>query len=147
MGFSEDEEEIHKLYESIGEKKGRSWSKYKWDVITRTVIGLLSNHLPPDYTITEPNGYIDGCPVEFDILILRKNSVPVLPYSNVHEREDGKSIIECKKQEFFYKKSLAQTKIAENFKNLERAGLPYKYITIRGKQENNRSHTLRFARR
>ncbi len=106
-------------------------SNHKGDVITRTVIGLLSNHLPRDYTIAEPNGYIDGCPVEFDILILRKNSVPVLPYSNVHEREDGKSIIECKKQGFFYKKSLSQTKIVENFKNLERAGLPYKYITIR----------------
>ena len=53
-----------------------SWKKFIGDYFVRVIIEFLSKEIPKSYQVTEPNSYITGFPVEYDLLIIKKGSKP-----------------------------------------------------------------------
>jgi len=53
-----------------------SWKKFIGDYFVRVIIEFLSKEIPKSYQVTEPNSYITGFPVEYDLLIVMKGSKP-----------------------------------------------------------------------
>ena len=53
-----------------------SWKKFIGDYFVRAIIEFLSKEIPKSYQVTEPNSYITGFPVEYDLLIIKKGSKP-----------------------------------------------------------------------
>ena len=53
-----------------------SWKKFIGDYFVRVIIQFLSKEIPKSYQVTEPNAYITGFPVEFDLLIINMDSEP-----------------------------------------------------------------------
>ena len=53
-----------------------SWKKFIGDYFVRVIIEFLSKEIPKSYQVTEPNAYITGFPVEYDLLIIKKGSKP-----------------------------------------------------------------------
>jgi len=53
-----------------------SWKKFIGDYFGRVVKCFLGKEIPKNYQVTEPNAYITGFPVEYDLLIIKKGSKP-----------------------------------------------------------------------
>jgi|TARA_B100001971_G_scaffold154564_1_gene143930 hypothetical protein len=53
-----------------------SWKKFIGDYFVRVIIEFLSKEIPKSYQVTEPNAYITGFPVEYDLLIIMKGAKP-----------------------------------------------------------------------
>ena len=53
-----------------------SWKKFIGDYFVRVIIEFLSKEIPEGYQITEPNSYITGYPIEYDLLIVKTGSKP-----------------------------------------------------------------------
>jgi hypothetical protein len=53
-----------------------SWKKFIGDYFVRVIIEFLSKEIPKSYQVTEPNAYITGFPVEYDLLIIMKGATP-----------------------------------------------------------------------
>ena len=53
-----------------------SWKKFIGDYFCRVVKCFLGKEIPKSYQVTEPNAYITGFPVEYDLLIIMKGSKP-----------------------------------------------------------------------
>ena len=53
-----------------------SWKKFIGDYFCRVVKCFLGKEIPKSYQVTEPNAYITGFPVEYDLLIIKKGSKP-----------------------------------------------------------------------
>lgn len=55
----------------------KKWKKYYGDTCARVFMEFILKEIPPIYTISSPNAYIEGFPTEFDLLIVNKNAIPV----------------------------------------------------------------------
>ncbi|EFD92502.1 MAG: hypothetical protein BJBARM5_0791 [Candidatus Parvarchaeum acidophilus ARMAN-5] len=130
MTFQEDEQKIHQVSEDLDKIKGRSWSKFKGNVVNRLIIKLLTPHFT-GYKIPEPNSFIEGYPLEFDLMILKQNAEPINDYSNCYKKEDVKLVIEVKKHGFYFKKTEAKEKMRKYFAKQEAIGVPFLYITLK----------------
>ena len=53
-----------------------SWKKFIGDYFCRVVKCFLGKEIPKNCQVTEPNVYITGFPVEYDLLIIKKGSKP-----------------------------------------------------------------------
>jgi hypothetical protein len=53
-----------------------SWKKFIGDYFGRVVKCFLGKEIPKNYQVTEPNAYITGFPVEYDLLIINMDSEP-----------------------------------------------------------------------
>jgi len=53
-----------------------SWKKFIGDYFCRVVKCFLGKEIPKSYQVTEPNAYITGFPVEYDLLIINMDSEP-----------------------------------------------------------------------
>lgn len=131
MNYQEEETYLQSLSDRLdNDIHGRSWSKYRGDLINRTIIALLKAHIG-NYKISEPNAFIEGYPTEFDMLVLSENAMPIERYSNSYKRADVKLIIEVKKSGFFYKKVEGIIQIGKYFETPLQRGIPFFYITIK----------------
>lgn len=130
MILQEDELKIHQVSDELDKIKGRQWSKYKGNVINRLIIELLRPHLK-SYSLSESNAFIEGYPIEFDILVLKESAKPINEYSNCYKKEDVRLAIEVKKHGFYYKKTEARVKMKEYFARREVIDVPFLYITLK----------------
>lgn len=60
---------------------------------------IQEKHL--DCAVSDNNVYIEGEPLECDLLILKKDAEPVLPGQCIYRKEDVKAILECKSTGIF----------------------------------------------
>jgi hypothetical protein len=97
LDFDAEQKEIFRVCDRLDKIHGREWGKYKGDVVVRTVIELLKQHLHDSYDIVGPNVYISERPTEFDAMVVKKDSRPI-PRSAAYENDCVKLIIEIKKQ-------------------------------------------------
>ena len=73
MEFSEEQKEILDLSDKLDKIHGRSWAKYKGDVINRKIVELINRHLvKSEYKAVGPSVYIEKYPLELDTLIVNK---------------------------------------------------------------------------
>lgn len=105
------EKEIWEMYES---KLGSLWNivegdprfkgKLKGAIVTSLVSGLMENYLGEGsgYKMSPDNVFIKGYATEFDLLILKRDALPVEKGFPVYHPEDVKAIIECKATGIFF---------------------------------------------
>jgi len=87
---------IEKVKEELATKeKSRKWKKYYGDVCVRIFRGFILREIPPRYTLSSPNAYIEGFPTEFDLLVVNKDAKPI-EYTNMYLPEKGELGIEIK---------------------------------------------------
>lgn len=56
----------------------RSWNKFIGDYFVRTIRYYLTKEISDAFQVTEPNGFISGIPIEFDLLIVDRAAKPEL---------------------------------------------------------------------
>lgn len=131
MDYKKEQEEIMQLSNKLDKTHGRSWAKYKGDVINRKIIESINRHLiGSKHEAIGPSVYIENNPTEFDALIVVKESKPIKG-TNAHKIDDVKLLLEVKKHGFYYKKSEGKYEIQEYFKQFQNVGIPFLYITVR----------------
>jgi len=130
LDIDEEQKEILGFSDKLSTIPGRSWFKYKGDVIARTVIDLLSTHVPEAYRVVGPNVYVEGYPTEFDALVVERGSSPV-PRTPAYAKDHVRVLIEIKKHGFFYRKIKGKYRIAEYFQSFRDTGKPFLYLTVR----------------
>jgi len=89
-------EPIEKVKEELATKeKSRKWKKYYGDVCVRIFREFILKEIPPRYTLSSPNAYIEGFPTEFDLLVVNKDAKPI-EYTNMYLPEKVELGIEIK---------------------------------------------------
>jgi len=139
MTFEDEQLEILRLSDELETQKGRSWYKFKGDVINRIIIYYLTHHIDTKYfKVIGPGSYIQGYPIEFDILIVDKVARPQ-PLTNAFEKDKVKLMIEVKKHGFFFSSAKFDASIRAYLDEFKSVGTPFLYITIK---ESRRVHDL-----
>jgi len=130
--MDEQEEIIEKVKEIQREHKGQgfSWNRFRGDAITRVVAHYLGNHLPKRVKIVRL-AWVEGCPTEFDLLIVDKDAEPV-GFTGTYPKDKVHLLIEVKAAGVFYRKSEVKKKMKELFKSWRETtdNKPVLYLTI-----------------
>ena len=131
MNFDTELKEILNLSDELDKTHGRSWARFKGDVINRKIIELISRHIfNSEYKIVGPSVYIEKFPTEFDAMIVRKESEPQKG-TNAYRISDIRLILEIKKHGFYYKKSEGRYEIEKYFKHFNATEKPFLYLTVK----------------
>ena len=130
MKFDEEQDEIVGKFKELRTKKGRSWFKFKGDVINRLIIDFLRPYVEPhDLSIVGPAAYIEDIPTEFDLLVVSRGAQPA-PHTNCFKASEAKMVVEIKAHGFYFKKDEAVKKIQDYSGLFKDTGLKWAYITI-----------------
>jgi hypothetical protein len=71
------------------------WNRFDGDITCRVVKQFLKKHLPDDLKVVGPNAYIDGYPVEFDLLLVTHSAIPAA-FTNAYRDNEVHFVIEVK---------------------------------------------------
>ncbi len=72
-----------------------SWNKLNVDLAHRVVKEFLRKRLPKQVKVVGPNVYIDGYPVEFDLLLVTEGAIPAA-FTNAYRDGEVRFVIEVK---------------------------------------------------
>lgn len=101
MDYEKEQSEILQTAELVLRERcilswsGKTWNKFKGDVIPRIVARYLADHLPKNYEVAGPNVYIGGNPTEFDLMVI-DSGVKAYPFTSAFPIESVRRIIEIK---------------------------------------------------
>ena len=109
---------------------GRSWNKYKGDVIVRKIIALVNSHLPQNFVAVCPSCFVQGFPTEIDAVVVSRSCQPIQG-TNAYAAKNVVLAIEIKKFGFYCKQSENLVWITRYFEPFRKLGVPFLYITIR----------------
>lgn len=124
----------------------RGWTKLQGDTTTRIVKEYIAEYIKSNnlkYEVSDINSYIIGFPTEFDLLIVNKGSTK-LPYSNIYDVSDIKTIIEIKTagvigSQVNIKSYL--TKIKSSIEKINKGNhINFVYLTLVEKASNNKNN-------
>jgi hypothetical protein len=99
--FDIEQTDIVKIIESKErrtETAGRGefgWNKFNGDIACRVVKQFMKKHLPDLVKVVGPNAYIDGYPVECDLLLVTEGAIPEA-FTNAYRDEDVRGVIKVK---------------------------------------------------
>ncbi len=131
MNLDHEQKEILELSDKLDKIRGRSWAKYKGDVINRKIIKLISSHIDGvKYFVAGPSVFVDGLSTEFDALIVKKTA-NTGGDRNAYLKDDVKLVIEVKKHGFYFKKIEGGYEIREYFKQYLNANIPFVYLSVK----------------
>ncbi|WP_040683779.1 hypothetical protein [Thermobrachium celere] len=119
----------NKLIYSQSNQEKSSWHKLSGDIAVRVLAEFISHEIDSTKEVSQPNAFIEGCPTEFDLLIVKKGSRPIY-YSNCYKSEDVFAALEIKHKGIFHV-SDAQ-KIRDNFDRAKKLfpHIDFMYVTI-----------------
>ena len=131
MNFDLEQKEILDLSDKLDEIHGRSWAKYKGDVINRKVIEFLNRHIGSVHSLAVgPSVFVENLPTEFDTLIVKEDA-HVISGTNTYKRKDIRLLIEVKKHGFYFRKIDGNYEIKKYFKQFSDVNLPFIYISVK----------------
>jgi len=130
LSIDEEQKEIVRISDELNKIHGRSWFRYKGDVVARTVISLLKPHVVGSCSVVGPSVYVEGYPTEFDALVVEKG-VSSVPGTAAYRKDDVKLLIEIKKHGFYYRKTKGEYEIGKYFQAFRDVGKPFLYLTVR----------------
>jgi len=98
-----EQKEILKKYDNFQSvrKKGREWNRFHGDVYSRIVACYLSKHLPENYKVIRQS-WIDGSPIEFDLLVVESDTKPI-DFTGAYSQNEVRILIEVKGAGIFFK--------------------------------------------
>jgi hypothetical protein len=130
-----------KIYSNYGRRK---MNKLFGDICVRLFAQFIKDKIPQKFRIAPINAYIENFPNEFDILIVKKDAVPIsIPVgenvnieTNVYKPEDVRLGIEVKALGVFgnlkrFREGV--THLKENFENIKKSNnhIDFIYFTFR----------------
>lgn len=88
----------------------RAWNKFIGNYFMRVIKIFLFDEISDNYQVTEPNAYIKGFPIEYDLLIVRKDSNPE-KYTHSFDPKDVYYGLELKLSGIYARKENLRDKI------------------------------------
>lgn len=127
--------EQHEILELVGrireEYRGRgmSWNRFRGDAISRIVAHYLEKHLPEGFKVVM-SAWVEGCEIEFDLLIVDKGVDP-LEFTSAYPKDCVHLLIEVKGSGVFYKREEVRERLSKKIEKCRNAtGKPMLYISI-----------------
>lgn len=128
--------------QDVAEK--RSYNKILGNAVAMTLrnyISKISIYHDLDFIVSDSNAYIKGCPIEWDLILLKKNVL--IDGSNIYDISDVKAVIEFKtsgtvdvmyktrsKEEFLTTTFGRNFDYLEKYEKSENRKIPFLYISF-----------------
>jgi hypothetical protein len=108
---------------------GKKWNRFRGNTICNIVARHLERHLPNDVKLVKL-AWVDGCPTEFDILVVDKDAMP-LDFTDAYPKEQVRLLLEIKSSGVYYKREDIKKSMSEMFEKWKaETGKPILYLTI-----------------
>ncbi|MHA1209838.1 MAG: hypothetical protein ACTSRF_11550 [Candidatus Freyarchaeota archaeon] len=129
VGTTEQREvmaEVEKIRKEF-KHRGISWNRFRGDAISRVVARYLKGHLPDGFKPVRL-AWIEGCPTEFDLLIVDKDAEPI-GFTGAYPKDKVHLLIEIKGSGVFYRKKEVEQRLSKLFDSWrETTGKPILYL-------------------
>jgi hypothetical protein len=140
----------NKSKEIENKKNTVSWKKFMGDYFVRVIKHYISKVITDAYKVTEPNVYISGFPIEYDLLIVNKNAKPK-EFTYSFDPKDVRIGLELKIHGIFAsKKDLKRNieKIKNNFDIVRcvHCHINFIYLTFKEVTEPKRSNSIDYLK-
>jgi hypothetical protein len=108
--------------------RGMRWNRFRGNTVSNIVASYLQRHLPDDVKILKL-AYVEGCPTEFDIMIVNEDAKPLDP-TDAYQNGDIKLILEIKGAGVFYRRDEVKKRMSEMLQKCRReVGKPMVYLS------------------
>jgi hypothetical protein len=108
---------------------GKKWNRFRGNAICNILARHLEKHLPNDVKLVKL-AWVDGCPTEFDILVIDKDAMPV-DFTDAYRKEQVRLLMEIKSSGVYYKREDIKNNMSEMFEKWKvETGKPIVYLTI-----------------
>jgi len=126
----------------------QSWNKLSGDICCRIFSHFIKSSLPPQYTVSSPNAYINGFHTEFDLLVIESGSAPI-EFTNVYYPKSVKAGIEFKTRGIYINrknKKLKFNKIKQNFVDVNalHPHINFSYLTYKSVASTKRKGSINY---
>ena len=104
VGTTEQREvmaEVEKIRKEF-KHRGISWNRFRGDAISRVVAHYIEGYLPDGFKPVRL-AWIEGCPTEFDLLIVDEDAEPI-GFTGAYPKDKVHLLIEIKGSGVFYRK-------------------------------------------
>jgi len=128
-----------KTKELESEDNTRSWKKFIGDYFARVVKSYISKEISSSYKVTYPNAFISDIPIEYDLLIVKKDAKPAR-FTHSFYANDVYLGFELKTHGIFGgKKDLKNNieKVKENFNTAQKMYSNIKFLYLTFKEVTN----------
>lgn len=93
------------------------------------VARYLKKHLPEDVKLIK-SAWVEGCPNEFDLLIVEKGARPI-GFTSAYPKDRVLCIIEVKASGVYWRRSEVKQRLQKYFEKVwEETGKPFLYLTL-----------------
>jgi len=127
----EQSEIIEQLRDTYEKYKGRGyqWNRFRGNTISNIVAHYLGKHLPSNVRLVKL-GWVEGCPTEFDILVVNKDGRPI-DFTDAYPKEQVRLLMEIKSSGVYYKRGEVRNRMSEMFERYKvETGKPVLYFTM-----------------
>jgi hypothetical protein len=108
---------------------GKKWNRFRGNTICNIVARHLEKHLPNDVKLVKL-AWVDGCPTEFDILVVDKDAMPI-DFTNAYPKEQVRLLMEIKSSGVYYKREDIKNHMSKMFEKWKvETGKPVVYLSI-----------------
>jgi len=125
---SEIIEQANNIYEKL-RGLGLKWNRFRGNTISNIIARYLEKHLPNDIRLVKL-AWVEGCPTEFDILVVDKDARPI-DFTDAYPKEQVRLLIEIKSSGVYYKREDIKNHMSEMFKKWKvETGKPVIYLSM-----------------
>ena len=126
-------EQVHKMQKPL-KGQGRKWSGFRGNTTVRIVDHNLRKHMPNGLELVL-GAWVEGCPCEFDILIVDKGSKTggkISPFAKTYKPDNVKLVIEVKAAGVFYPKKTLEDDLKRYMNRIKEyhSNISILYLTI-----------------
>lgn len=94
-------EQINDMYEKY-KGLGKRWNRFRGNTVSNIIASHLQQALLNDFKVLKL-AYVEGCPTEFDIIIVNKDAKPLEP-TDAYRKYDVKLVLEIKGGGVYYRR-------------------------------------------
>lgn len=109
--------------------QGLEWNRFRGNAISNIVAHYLQQHLPESVKVAKL-AWIEGCPTEFDLLVVDKGATP-FDFTDAYPKENVRLTIEVKGSGVFYRRADVKKRLSGFFEKWKlETGKPSVYLSI-----------------
>jgi hypothetical protein len=102
--------EIQYIYQEY-KGRGKRWNRFRGNTLSNIIVTHLQRHLPSDVKVLKL-AYAEGCPTEFDIMVVNKDAEP-LELTDAYRIDDVRLVVELKAAGVFHKREEIKQKMSD----------------------------------
>jgi hypothetical protein len=125
---SEIIEQLRDIYEKY-KGRGYQWNRFRGNTVSNIVAHYLGKRLPSNVRLVKL-GLVEGCPTEFDILVVNEDARPI-NLTDAYPKEQVRLLIEIKSSGVYFKRGEVRNRMSEMFERYKAdTGKPVLYFTM-----------------